>query len=183
VSQKPMSLMPASIPPPPAFFCMLARVILILIAAFAVFRIWRAYKSANFLKRRPQGLVNFVVYLITTLLLLFMLWLMPPIPAAAVPACVFKTLGIVALLTSLVFMVAVFWKWLADKVENFLEGQFQYTYWLIFWFVYIIGWLKGLTSIPTEGLVFEIVSLVGFAWFLVIPIIMWRATLQTGKHK
>ena len=181
MSETPILLIPPSIPPPPACFSTVLRGILILISAIAIWGIWRAYNLANFLKRWLKRVVNSVVYLITLLLLLFILWLIPPIPA--VPACVFTTLGIIALLTSLAFMVAVFCKWLAGKLENFLERQFQHTYWLIFWLVYILGWLKGLSSIPAEGFAFKIVFWIGVAWFFVIPIFYLRAAWQTGKRK
>ena len=174
------SLIPPLIPPPPVCFSTILRISLIaisLIFTFTVFWIWRRYKLANLLK----GWLKNVVYLIISLLLLFILWLIPPIPA--VPVYFFTALGTIALLTSLAFMVAVFWKRLASKLENFLEGQFQYTYWIIFWLVYILGWLKGLSGIPTDGFVFRIVYWIGFAWFFVIPIIMFKAAWQTGKRK
>jgi len=180
VSEAPILLIPPSIPPPPVCFSTALRIILIVISlifTIAFFWIWRKYKLANLLK----GWLKKVAYSIIFLLLVFILWLIPPIPAA--PVCFFTTIGIIALLTSLAFMVAVFCKWLSGKLENLLEGQFQYTYWTIFWLVYVLGWLKGLSSIPTEGFAFRIVYWIGFAWFFVIPIIMLRATWQAGKRK
>ncbi len=180
MSETPILLIPSSIPPPPACFSTALRIILIVISlmfTIAIFWIWRTYRLANLLK----GWLEKVAYLIIFLLLLFILWLTPPIPAT--PICLFTALGMVVLLTSLAFMVAVFWKPLASKLENFSEGQLQYTYWIIFWLVYIVGWLKGLSSIPTEGFAFRIVYWIGLAWFFVIPIIMLRATWQTGKLK
>jgi len=174
------SLIPPLIPPPPVCFSTALRIILIVISlifTIAVFWIWRTYKLANLLK----GWLKKVVYLIISLLLLFILWLIPPIPAA--PVYFFTALGVITLLASLAFMVAVFWKRLASKLENFLEGQLQLIYWVIFWLVYILGWLKGLSSIPTDGFAFRIVYWIGFAWFFVIPIIMLRTTWQTGKRK
>ena len=172
-----------TIPPPPACFSTALRwglIVILLIVVFVFFWIWRKYNLANLLK----GWRKKVVYLITFLLLFFILWLISTIPA--IPVCFFTALGIITLLTSLAFMVAVFRERLALKLAHFLEDQ-QFPYWQIYWLVYMASWLKGLTSISTEGLAFTIaywiVYLIGFAWFLVIPIIMLRATSQTGKRK
>jgi hypothetical protein len=173
VNQNPVSLMPPSIPPPPAFFCCLAKVLLILIAAFVLFWIWWKHKLARFIKRWPKVPVKPIVYLVTLVLLLFILWLIPPIPTMHV--WVFKGLGIVTFLASLVFMVAIFYQRWADKLHNYLKDQ-QYTYWVIFWVVYTVSWLKGLISIPPETFIFKMVFYVGFVWFLVIGFVMLRTS-------
>jgi hypothetical protein len=165
-----------AIPPPPACFSTALRWVLVgvsLIAVFVIFWIWRKYKLAKILK----GWLKKVVYLITFLLLLFILWLITNIPA--IPGGFFSALGIIALLISLAFMIAVFWERWTSKLARFLEDQ-QFPYWQIYWLVYIASWLKGLVSISAEGLAFTIaywiVYVIGFAWFFVIPIIMLSST-------
>jgi len=150
------------VPAPPVYFSTALRITFIAISfilIYVVSKIWQ--------KRRRHKVA---LGIILVLLLLFVLWLIPPIPV-----WFFTALGIIGLLTSLAFMVAVFWKGLARKLGDFLEGQFQFAYWVIFWLVYITGWLKGLSSIPTGGLAFPIVFWIGFAWFLVIMIIILKA--------
>jgi len=158
------------VPTPPACFSAALRIILIAISfilMYVVVKIWqkpRRYKVA--------------FGIILVLLLSFVLWLIPP-----VPVWFFTALGMVGLLTSLAFMVAVFWKRLAIKLRGFLEGESQFAYWVIFWLVYITGWLKGLASIPIGGFAFPIVFWIGFAWFFAIMIAMLKDTWQTGKRK
>ena len=158
------------VPTPPVCFSTALRIASIAISfglMFVVAEIWR---------RRRLSKVAFGVVLF--LLLLFVLWLIPPIPVLGF----FTALGITGLLTSLVFMVAVFRKDLPKKLKDFFEGQ-RPVYWVIFWLVYIFGWLKGMGSIPTGGLAFPIVFGIGFAWFLAIMIAMLKDTCETGKRK
>jgi hypothetical protein len=112
------------------------------------------------------------------LLLLFVLWLIPSIPVW----WFFTALGIIGLLTSVAFMVAVFWEGLAKKLKDFFKGQ-PLAYWVIFWLVYIFGWLKGLSIIPTDRFAFPIVFWIGVAWFFAIMIAMLKDIWQTGKRK
>ncbi len=164
------------IPPPPDCFSTALRIILIVISltfVITVVWIWRKYKL--------KGRLKLVAYLISSLLLLFALWLVPPIPA--IPVSVSTSLGIIALAVSLIFIVAVFCRWLASKLEDFLKGQFQYMYWLIFWLAYIIGFLRGLSSVSVENIAYPYVSWLGLIWFFVIVIIYFRAIGQTGKRK
>jgi hypothetical protein len=168
VSETP--ILPPFIPPPPACFFTALRIILItisLIFMITVFWIWR------------KGLLKKAIFLIIFFLLLsFVLWLIPPIPA--MPVCFFTAIGIIALLASLAFMVAVFWRRLADKIlKNFLKDRF--IYWMIFWFVYTIGWLKGLLSVPAESFAFPLVFYIGFVWFLVIGIVTLKAASQRRR--
>ncbi len=175
VSETPIPIL-GSILPPPACFSTALRIILIVISltfVITVVWIWRKYKL--------KGRLKLVAYLISSLLLLFALWLVPPIPA--IPVSVSTSLGIIALAISLIFIVAVFCRWLANKLEDFLKGQFQYMYWLIFWLAYIIGFLRGLSSVSVENIAYPYVSWLGLIWFFVIVIIYFRAIGQTGKRK
>jgi hypothetical protein len=162
-----------SIPSPPTCFSTTLRWVLVgisLVVVFVIFWIWRRYKLAKVLK----GWLKKAVYIITILLLLFILWLITNIPA--IPGGFFTAFGVIALLLSLAFMIAVFRERLAVKLARFVEGQ-QFPYWQIYWLVYMASWLKGLVSISAEGLAFTIaywiVYVIGFVWFFVIPIIMF----------
>lgn len=170
-----------SLIPPPTCFSTALRWILIgvaLIAVFVIFWIWRRYKLAKILKKWLKG----CIYLITLLLLLFILWLITNIPA--IPSGFFTAFGIIALLSSLPFMLAVFRGRLAKRLTHFLEDQ-QFPYWQIYWLVYIASWLKGLVSISAEGIAFTIaywvVYVIGLAWFSVIPIIMLSSKQRQKK--
>lgn len=158
------------VPTPPVCFSTALRIIFIAISfglMFVAAQIWRKWQLSK---------VAFGVILV--LLLLFVLWLIPPIPVW----WFFTALGIIGLLTSVAFMVAVFREGLAKKLKDFFEGQ-PLAYWVIFWLVYIFGWLKGLSSILTDGLAFPIVFWIGVAWFFAIMIAMLKDTWQTGKRK
>jgi uncharacterized membrane protein YhaH (DUF805 family) len=93
-----------------------------------------------------------------------------------------NVLGTIAIVFSAICIVATFWKWLADHLRPLLDRDTQgswstfivrYPYWLVFWMVYTIGWLKALPVImdlankPGVYAVFY----VGFLWFLIIPAI------------
>jgi len=158
------------IPTPPVYFSTPLRITLIVISLIFMFVILRMWKKWQ--------LNKVACWVILSLLLLFVLWLIPPIPVFS-----FTILGKIAVLASIAFMVAVFWDWLASKLKNFLEGQFQSSYWTIFCLVYICGWLKGLSSVPTDGFAFHIAYWIGFVWFSIITIIMLRAAWQTGRRK
>ena len=80
-------------------------------------------------------------------------------------------------------MVAVFWKWLAGKLDNFFTGQLQSIYWMIFWLVYIVGWSKGLSSVPVGSFAFRLVLWLGLGWFLIIGIVYLKTFWQVGKRE
>jgi hypothetical protein len=166
------------VPPPPTCFSTALRWVLIAASFLVILLVsWtlRKYKLTIASKGRLKAAACLVASLVLVLLLaLFMLWLMPPSNG------LFTVSGIIAILISLPFMVAVFWKRWAGKVKNFLEGQFQYPYWLIFWVVYMVTWGKGLLSTP-QGLAFKLAFWVGVVWFCVITIIMFRSTQQPSR--
>lgn len=105
------------------------------------------------------------------------------------PIWLYTAFGVIALAMSVSFMIAVFWKRLAVILESFLEerprsrwqGGIKWLYWVIFWFVYLIGWLKGLSSIPTEVFAFKAAFWIGFVWFLIIPIAWFKIIFQRRK--
>lgn len=92
------------------------------------------------------------------------------------PIWSYMALGIIALALSISFMVAVFWKQLAARMEGVLEERvrsrwqafIQYLYFIVFLLVYTVSWLKGLSFIPAEEFIFDVVLWFGFIWLLVI---------------
>jgi len=161
------------VPPPPAYFSTVLRIVLIVISFIVISVIFwalRRFKLVDFSK----GCLKATIFVLVLLLSFFILWLTTP----AISVWPSKALGIIALLISLAFMAAVFCKWLACKLNNFLKGQFQFIYWLIFWAVYFIGWFKGMSSIPGDSCVFKLAFLIGFLWFSIIGIIYLQASWQ-----
>lgn len=164
---------------PAACFSAALRYVLAAISFIVILLIFWAllrYKLTDFSKGRLKAAAYLIIsFALVLLLYLFILWLIYPILIGS-----FTVLGIIAIIMSLPLMVAVFWKRWAGKVKNFLEGRFQYPYWFIFWLVYIVGWGKGLLSIP-QGPAFKIAGCVGFVWFFVITIIVFRSTRQSSR--
>jgi hypothetical protein len=78
-------------------------------------------------------------------------------------------------------MVAVFCERWACKLDNFVK-QSQFIYWIIFWFVYSIGWLKGFLSVPAGSLASNLVFYIGFVWFIIIAIILLRSPGQARSQ-
>lgn len=103
------------------------------------------------------------------------------------PIWAYTILGIIALAMSILFMIAIFRRQLAVKLESFLEARpspwYMYGYWVIFWLVYIAGWLKGLSSIPAEEFGFKIIYWIGVVWFFIIPIAWFKVIFQRRKKR
>jgi len=107
----------------------------------------------------------------------------------AFPIWSYMALGIIALALSISFMVAIFWKQLAARMESVLEERsrshwqafIQYLYFVVFWLVYIVSWLKGLSAIPAEQFIFSVAFGIGFIWFFVIPITWFKVIFQRRK--
>jgi len=93
------------------------------------------------------------------------------------PAGLYDAFGIIALVISVVFIVAVFRQRMATKLEEFLversqsrwQSLAQYLYFVVFWFVYTIGWLRGLSVIPAGELIFHVAFWFGAVLFFIIP--------------
>ena len=107
------------------------------------------------------------------------------------PIWVYTAYGILAILLSLLFVIVAFRKQLATKLEKFLEGMPTFSYfkwiltvfiWTAFWIVYVLGWLKGMTSISNEGWTFVVLFLLGFAWLIIITILWFKIIIQFKKY-
>lgn len=175
------NLLPSFVPPPPACLSNLQRIFIgaiSFILMIFVFWILLRYKLVNFSKGRLKAFAYFIIFYILVLLLTYFILWIPTIPVS-----LFIILGIIAILTSLIFMVAVFCKRIACKLKSFLIGQARLIYWTVFWGVYTIGWLKGMSTIPADTnillkLVFLLAFFIGLLWFFVIGTIYLNASLQ-----
>ena len=106
-----------------------------------------------------------------------------------IPSLLYQTIGLIALILSLIFMVAIFYKPLAGRLESLLTGMpksywhsfIGWLYWVIVWLVYSVGWLKGLSSISADKPTFHVAFWVGFLWFLVIGFIWVKLVFQKRK--
>ena len=105
------------------------------------------------------------------------------------PIWIYRALGIIAVAASISLMIAIFWKHLWVRLKSFLEkrpkprwqGFIQWLYWVVFWIVYIAGWLQGLSSIPTGEVTFKVVFWIGFIWFWIIPMVWFNIVLSERK--
>ena len=106
------------------------------------------------------------------------------------PIWLYTTYGIFVISISILCLIAVFRKRLAAKLENFLEEMptsryykwlFQAFFWTAFLLVYLIGWLKGMTSIPVKEFTFQLVFLIGFIWFLIITMLWLKIIFQLRR--
>jgi hypothetical protein len=174
----------------------IAFILLSFMVMFAILGLGVKYKLVNaFGKETPRParwlkilriFFAFLSLLATFALFSFILWLLNTIPI-----CFFEVLlmilGVMALLLSPVFIVAVFCRRFADALNSYLKGQFHYLYWAIFLLVSLSGWLTGLSNIIDMGekgfgAIGWIVYSVGFAWFLVISFIMVNVPSHPGQQ-
>ena len=159
------------IPPVPVYFPIVLRIILIVIS-FILMPV-----VAKILQKRRRYKVAFRIIL--ALLLFFVLWL---ISSVSPPVFFFTVLGIIGLLISLAFMVAVFYEGLAKILTVFVEERFKFIYWMVFLVVYSVGWIKGLSSVPADTCAFNLAEWIGFVLFCIIGFIYSRAAVQAGKQ-
>jgi hypothetical protein len=162
-----------SLPSPPVSLCTSSRIILIILSLISIIfipiiirRDMLPGRLANFLRRR-----KWVVYLIGLLLLLFILWLIPPIPLLHSQ--------IVSIAISIIFTIAVFCKWLANKLKDFSESS---GYWLIFLTVYTAGWAGGLSNTQSIDIAYRLIFWLGLVLFCIIAFVMFKTTVGSGKH-
>jgi len=149
------------------------------IIAIIVWR-WGVYKRAHSLKGRlKKGYKKAKYFILATLLLLlfFILWLVP-----VIPVCVYTALGIIVVLISLVFTFAVFHDRLASKLEEILTSHFSYMYWVILLTVFSIGFVQNLSRISEESCGYWVAFVVGFVWFLFIPVVWFKFVSRRGKQ-
>jgi hypothetical protein len=166
-------------PSPPDYLSLTLKIgliILSLILLTVVFWLTKKYKLGILF----NGRLMIVAYVVVIALWIVIVWLLNPL-IPLIPVFGYKGLGLVFLGVSVVFIVAVFWKWLAKSVTNIIDGRFQVFYWIVFWLVYVIGWLKGLSGIPPQSVTFPFAFYIGFIWFLIIAIIMLKSTGQIRR--
>jgi len=112
------------------------------------------------------------------------------IPAMVTPS---QVLGAIAIVFSAVCMAATFWKRLAAHLDHLLKDEIElspytsfvrFAYWLLFWVIYTIGWLRalpGIMDLDNKVGVYA-VFYVGLLWFLIIPAVwLGRPTVRAVR--
>ena len=109
-----------------------------------------------------------------------------------IPIQIYTALGIIAVVVAFSLVVTMFWKQLRVKLRSLLQRVLKswwqsisrllkWLHWVVFWLVYIAGWLQGLSRIPAEGVNFEIAFWIGFVWFWIIPIVWFKIIVSERK--
>lgn len=148
--------------------------IIILATIIIFFGIFNIFKLAKRIKRNKRFFLATAVCLLC-LLLLFGLWLIPPITISC-----YVVIGEIIFGISVIFIFAVFIKWLSTKLTKYIEEDFPFIYWSIFVVVYIIGLSKGLAEIPEPEIFWP--SIIGRCWFLIIGVLIIKSAWQTDIH-
>jgi hypothetical protein len=157
------------IPTLPGSFCVTLRWVLVAIAFVLI--------CVFFWLGRKELLKRWIAVILVIVFLFLVLWLTPPLNSDF-----FRIVGAAFLIISGAFILAVFVKPWADELNKSIE-QFKFQYWTVFLIVNLVGWARGLSSIP-EGvcaIIVELVGWLGLAWILVIIFMMFRAIWQSGK--
>jgi hypothetical protein len=158
------------IPTLPGSFCVTLRWVLVAIAFVLI--------CVFFWLRRRELLKRWIAVILVIVFLFLVLWLTPPLNSDF-----FRIVGAAFLIISGAFILAVFVKPWADELNKSIE-QFKFQYWTVFLIVNLVGWARGLSSIP-EGVcafIVELVGWLGLAWILVIIFMMFRSIAQSGKR-
>lgn len=108
--------------------------------------------------------------------------------------CIFRVIGTIAILATIVFTVAILRESWGDKLKRFLEEKHksgwkscvQGLYWglypVAFLIAYIKHWLDGLSGISAEEVIFQVVFWTGFALFCIIGIVLFRPAMVSLKN-
>jgi hypothetical protein len=107
------------------------------------------------------------------------------VPFMTSPYIVYEIFGVVAIVLSLFFIIASFRKTWRERVEEFINTKAYYPSFVIFWIVYILGYVKGISSVISISPPTWVVLLAfyyGFILFLLIPI-MYFIGLSELKGK
>jgi hypothetical protein len=139
-----------------------------------IFIFWMLRKYGLFTKIKRAIITKILVLVAIGALILFALWLLPTLTEVGS-----MFLGKFACAVSGVFIIAVFWKWLSEKLFEFIDGPLQYGYWAVFWMVFSIGWLKGMNTIASTDSSWPFI--IGYIWFFIIGIILLKSAWKIKK--
>jgi hypothetical protein len=151
-------------------------VLLTLISMGFIFVIWKKVRPKDIF----QGFPKWIFIALLVVLLFVFLWLVGPL-VDLVPVISVTGIGILSCIFSGLFVLAVFCKWLNEKLTQIIEGSLRSPYWMLYWFVFTIGWIKGMALIPPDSIGQVIGGYLGFIWFLVVMLIMFKASWQIGQ--
>jgi hypothetical protein len=108
------------------------------------------------------------------------------IPFLKGPYIFYEILGVFAVIVSLVFIIASFRKKWSDRIEEYVSSKAYYPSFVIFWLVYLIGFLNGVghvVSISPPTWVVGIVFYFGFFLFLIIPFMYFKGFSEITRKK
>ncbi len=99
------------------------------------------------------------------------------VPTVTAPVLVYWILGATAMGVSLFFIIAALRRKWRERVEEFVKTKAYYPGFVVFWFVYTMGFLKGVgavISISPPAWVVYLVFYYGFILFLLIPVTYFK---------
>ena len=92
--------------------------------------------------------------------------------ASSVLSLVYRIMGGIAGVLSLFLVISAFWEKWSKTVEDFIKERLDFLLFIIYWFVFIIGYLKGIGSLISNSQsnwLVESAFYGGFVLFLLIP--------------
>ncbi len=96
------------------------------------------------------------------------------VPFITIPVLGYRIMGAIAVVVSLCLVISAFWgKW-SNNIEEFVIEKIHYLLFVIYWIVYIMGYLKGINAVISNSPPAWVVYLVfypGFILFLLIPVL------------
>jgi hypothetical protein len=106
------------------------------------------------------------------------------VPTVTVPVLVYWILGAIAIGMSLFFIIAASRRKWRESVEEFVNTKAYYPGFVVFWIVYIMGFLKGVAaviSVSPPAWVVYLVFYYGFILFLLIPVMYFKGLSESKK--
>lgn len=116
------------------------------------------------------------------------------LPGSKSEIWLFRGVGIMAIVATTVFTVAILRESWEDKLKRFLEKKhksllkscIQGLYWglypVAFMIAYIKHWLDGLSGGSAEEIIFQVMFWIGFALFFIIGLVLFRPTAVSFKN-
>jgi hypothetical protein len=94
------------------------------------------------------------------------------VPIISMPNLGYWILGGIAGILSLFLVISGFCEKWSDRVEKFIENRLHFLLFLVYWTVFVVGYLKGIGSLVSNSQsnwLVESAFYVGFVLFLLIP--------------
>lgn len=107
------------------------------------------------------------------------------VPIVTMPNLGYWIVGVIAIGLSLVFIVGAFRNDWHEKIGKFVNEKAYYPGFIVFWLVYIIGFIKGVgavISISPPSWVVYLVFFYGLALFVIIPFMYFKGLSELRKR-